>query len=59
MKLELVGNEDGYSGGMDEARVQGVIDNLLPIFAKDVKVKDGLTAKDIMDLQFVDKNIQF
>ena len=34
VKLELVGNEDGYSGGMDEARVQGVIDNLLPIFAK-------------------------
>jgi hypothetical protein len=60
VKLELVGNEDGYSGGMDEARVQGVIDNLLPIFnAKGVKVKDGLTAKDIMDLQFVDKNIQF
>ncbi len=60
VKLELVGNEDGYSGGIDLARVQGVIDNLLPIFdAKGVKVKDGLTAEDIVDLQFVDKNIQF
>jgi hypothetical protein len=60
VKLELVGNEDGYSGGIDLARVQGVIDNLVPIFdAKSVKVKDGLKAEDIIDLQFVDKNIQF
>ena len=60
VKLELVGNEDGYSGGIDDARVQGVIDNLVPIFdAKGVKVKDGLNAADIIDLQFVDKNIQF
>jgi hypothetical protein len=60
VKLELVGNEDGYSGGIDLARVQGVIDNLVPIFdAKGVKVKDGLKAEDIIDLQFVDKNIQF
>ena len=41
-------------------RVQGVIDNLVPIFdAKGVKVKDGLKAEDIINLQFVDKNIQF
>ena len=60
VKLELVGNEDGYSGGVDLARVQGVIDNLVPIFdAKGVKVKDGLKAEDIINLQFVDKNIQF
>ena len=60
VKLELVGNEDGYSGGMDEARVQGVIDNLLPIFAKqNVTVKEGVSPADIMDLQFVDKNITF
>ncbi len=60
VKLELVGNEDGYSGGIDDARVQGVIDNLVPIFdAKGVKIKDGLTAADIVDLQFVDKNIKF
>jgi hypothetical protein len=32
----------------------------LPIFdAKGVKVKDGLKAEDIINLQFVDKNIQF
>ena len=60
VKLELVGNEDGYSGGIDLARVQGVIDNLLPIFAKqNVTVKEGVSPADIMDLQFVDKNIQF
>jgi hypothetical protein len=60
VKLELVGNEDGYSGGMDEARVQGVIDNLLPIFAKqNVTVKEGVSPADIMDLQFVEKNIQY
>lgn len=58
--LELVGNEDGYAGGIDEARVQGVIDNLLPIFeAKDVPVKEGLVASDLIDLQFVDDSIQF
>jgi hypothetical protein len=60
VKLELVGNEDGFSGGMDEARVQGVIDNLLPIFAKqNVTVKEGVSPADIMDLQFVDKSIKF
>ncbi len=62
VKLELVGNEDGYSGGIDLARVQGVIDNLVPIFdaqGSADKVKDGLKAEDIVDLQFVDKNIKF
>ena len=40
--------------------MQGVIDNLLPIFAKqNVTVKEGVSPADIMDLQFVDKNIKF
>ena len=40
--------------------MQGVIDNLLPIFeAKGVTVKEGLVASDIIDLQFVDNSIQF
>ena len=58
-ELGLVGNgPDDTLGNMDEARVQTVIDELLPIFEEEgTPVKEGITAADIMTNEFVDPAI--
>ncbi|MDH5295076.1 MAG: ABC transporter substrate-binding protein, partial [Acidimicrobiia bacterium] len=53
--LGLVGNgPDGTVGNMDEARVQGVIDQIV---GAGMTVPDGLTAADITTNEFIDESI--
>jgi hypothetical protein len=58
-KLGLVGNgPDDTLGNMDEARVQKIIDELVPIFeAEGTPIKEGLKASDIITNEYVDTSI--
>jgi hypothetical protein len=57
-KLQLVRNgTDGTLGSFDEARVQGLIEKLSPIFAKKGKLKTGLAPADVTTNQFLDPKI--
>jgi hypothetical protein len=55
----VVGNgPDSTLGNFDDARTQGVIDVLTPIFAGQNKpVKDGLTPADVQTNEFIDPKI--
>jgi hypothetical protein len=59
VELGVVGNgPDSTLGNFDEARVQGVIDILNPIFAKQGKpAKAGLKPTDVVDNEFIDPKI--
>jgi hypothetical protein len=49
---------DGVLGSFDTARVQGLIDLIGPVFTKAGKpLKDGLKPSDLVDNEFLDKNI--
>ncbi|WP_405134576.1 nitrate ABC transporter substrate-binding protein [Nocardia sp. NBC_01388] len=55
----LIGNDtDGVLGSFDEARVQRVIDQFAPILRHGgANVPAGLTAKDLVDKEFLDHTI--
>ena len=59
VELGIVGNgPDSTLGNFDEARVQGVMDILEPIFAKQGKpAKAGLKPSDLVDNEFIDPKI--
>lgn len=60
LELGLVGNgPDSTIGNFDEARVQKVIDNLVPIFkALNQELTKVPTAKDIVTNEFIDPSIK-
>ena len=57
--LKLSGNgTDGVLGSFDTTREQGLIDLISPVFTKNGKaIKDGLKPSDLVDNEFLDKNI--
>jgi hypothetical protein len=58
-KLGLIANgSDGVLGSFDSARVQGMIDRLVPVFADaGAKPKPGLTSADLVTNDFLDKSV--